>query len=75
MRMIDRASGRLARLVPLASFTRAMLAELGVPPHPKLLWALLRINALHHVLYARHRYPRYGNLAYRLALLVKRWGG
>jgi glycosyltransferase involved in cell wall biosynthesis len=75
MRMIDRLPGRLGRLVPLATFTRAMLTELRVPRHPKLLWALLRINALHHVLYARHRYPRYGNLAYRLALVAKRWGG
>jgi len=75
MKMIDVVhSGRLARLLPLARFTRALLIDLRVPPHPCLLYALLRLNAVHHVMYCRYRYPRYGSLAYRLALGLKRLG-
>jgi glycosyltransferase involved in cell wall biosynthesis len=75
MRLVDMvASGRLARLLPLARFTRALLVDLRVPPHPRVLYALLRINAIHHVLYSRYRYPRYGRLVYRLALGLERLG-
>ena len=66
---------RLARLLPLARFTRALLIDLRVPPHPCLLYALLRLNAVHHVMYCRYRYPRYGHLANRVALGLKRLGG
>jgi glycosyltransferase involved in cell wall biosynthesis len=75
MRMVDAlVSSRLRRILPLAPFTRALLADLGVAPHPRILYALLRINAIHHVLYCRYRYPRYGLLAYRTARILERLG-
>jgi glycosyltransferase involved in cell wall biosynthesis len=75
MQLVDVvASGRLDRLLPLARFTRTLLTELRVPPYPCVLYALLRINAVHHVLYCRYRYPRYGRLAHRLALGFERLG-
>jgi len=75
MRLIEVvAPAGLARLFPLARFTRALLVDLRVPLHPRLLYALLRINAIHHVLYCRYRYPRYGRLAHRLALALERLG-
>ncbi len=74
MRLIDDAPGWVARVLPLTRFTRAVLGDLRIPPHPRLLYALFRLNALHHVLYARYRHPRYGRLAYRLALIAKRLG-
>jgi glycosyltransferase involved in cell wall biosynthesis len=75
MRLVDVvAAGRLARLLPLARFTRTLLIDLRVPPYPCVLYTLLRINAIHHVLYCRYRYPRYGRLAYRLALGLERLG-
>jgi glycosyltransferase involved in cell wall biosynthesis len=75
MRLIEVvAPSGLARLFPLIRFTRALLVDLRVLPHPRLLYALLRINAIHHVLYCRYRYPRYGRLAHRLALALERLG-
>jgi glycosyltransferase involved in cell wall biosynthesis len=72
-RMIDTiATGPLDRLVPLARFTRALLLGLRVPPHPRVLWALLRLNVIHHVMYCQHRYPRYGRLAHRVGARVER---
>jgi glycosyltransferase involved in cell wall biosynthesis len=74
-RMIDTiATGPLDRLLPLARFTRALLFGLRVPPHPRVLWALLRLNVIHHVLYCQYRYPRYGRLAHRVAAGVERLG-
>jgi glycosyltransferase involved in cell wall biosynthesis len=75
MRMIDDlAPNRLARLLPLAPFTRTVLVDLKVAPRPRTLYALLRINAIHHVLYSRYRYPRYGRLLYRVALILEQLG-
>lgn len=75
MRLIEVAApAGLARLFPLSRFTRALLVDLRVPPHPRVLYALLRINAVFHVMYCRYRYPRYGGLAYRLALVLRRLG-
>lgn len=74
-RMIDAiAAGRLDRLLPLARFTRALLGRLGVAPHPRVLWALLRINVIHHVMYCQYRYPRYGHFAHRLGAGLERLG-
>jgi glycosyltransferase involved in cell wall biosynthesis len=64
----------LARLLPLARFTRALLFELRVPPHPRLLAALVRLNVVHHVLYCQYRYPRYGRLAHRVGAALERLG-
>ena len=66
------ASGPLARLLPLARFTRALLGPLGVSWHPRVLCALLRINVIHHVMYCQYRYPRYGRLAYRVGAKLER---
>jgi glycosyltransferase involved in cell wall biosynthesis len=74
MQLIEAASSGLARLVPLARFTRAMLVDLRIPPYWCLLYALIRLNAIHHVMYCRYRYPRYGRLAFRLALGLRRLG-
>jgi len=74
-RMIDTiATGPLDRLLPLARFTRALLFRLRVPPHPRVLWALLRLNVIHHVLYCQYRYPRYGRLAHRVGAGLERLG-
>ena len=74
-RMIDTlADGALDRLLPLGRFTRALLGRLGVPPHPRVLYALLRINVIHHLMYCQYRYPRYGRLAYRLGAGLERLG-
>jgi glycosyltransferase involved in cell wall biosynthesis len=74
-RMIDTiATGRLDRLLPLARFTRALLFRLRVPPHPRVLYALLRLNVIHHVLYCQYRYPRYGRLAHRVGAGLERLG-
>jgi glycosyltransferase involved in cell wall biosynthesis len=74
-RMIDAiAERRLDRLLPLARFTRALLGRLGVAPHPRVLWALLRINVIHHVMYCQYRYPRYGRVAHRLGAGLERLG-
>jgi len=64
----------LARLLPLGRFTRALLLSLRVPPYPRLLGALVRLNVVHHVLYCRHRYPRYGRLAHRVGAGLERLG-
>jgi glycosyltransferase involved in cell wall biosynthesis len=74
-RMIDTiATGPLDRLLPLGRFTRALLFRLRVPPHPRVLWALLRLNVIHHVLYCQYRYPRYGRMAHRVAASLERLG-
>jgi hypothetical protein len=39
-----------------------------------VLWALLRLNVIHHVFYCQYRYPRYGRLAHRVAAGVERVG-
>ncbi|HET7341325.1 MAG TPA: glycosyltransferase [Methylomirabilota bacterium] len=72
-RMIEHAfPGRLARLLPLAPFTRALLLDLRVPPTPATLYALARLNVVYHVMYARHRYPRYGRLVHRVSAALER---
>lgn len=74
--MIDAlAAGPLDRLLPLGRFTVALLGRLRVPPHPRVLYALLRLNVIHHVMYCQNRYPRYGRLAYRLGAGLERLGG
>ena len=75
MRVADAlAPGRLTRFLPLAPFTRAVVVDLGVVPHPRILYALLRINAIHHALHYRYRYPRYGRLVHGVARRL-RWLG
>jgi glycosyltransferase involved in cell wall biosynthesis len=75
MRMIDVvAEGPVTRLLPLARFTRELLGPLRVTPHPRLLWALLRLNVIHHVMYCQYRYPRYGRIAYRVGAGFERLG-
>jgi len=66
------ADGPLARLLPLARFTRALLGPLGASWHPRVLYALLRINVIHHVMYCQYRYPRYGRLAHRVGANLER---
>jgi hypothetical protein len=66
--------GPLTRLLPLARFTWALLGPLGVRPYPSVLWALLRRNAIHHVMYSQYRYPRYGRIAHRPGAAVERLG-
>jgi glycosyltransferase involved in cell wall biosynthesis len=66
--------GRLARLLPLARFTGALLLGFRVPPHPRVLGALLRLNAIHHMLYCQYRYPRYGRLVHRVGARLERLG-
>ncbi|HEX2437838.1 MAG TPA: glycosyltransferase family 2 protein [Methylomirabilota bacterium] len=74
-RMIDMlARGPLERLLPLGRFSHALLGRLRARPHPRLLYALLRINIIHHVMYCQYRYPRYGNLAHRLGAGLERIG-
>jgi glycosyltransferase involved in cell wall biosynthesis len=73
--MIDVLGGSaLARLLPLGRFTRVLLGRLGVRPHPRVLYALLRINVIHHVMYCQYRYPRYGRAAHRLGAGLERLG-
>lgn len=75
MRMIDAvAASPLDRLLPLGRFTVALLGRLRVAPHPRVLYALLRLNLIHHVMYCRYRYPRYGWLAHRLVAGLERLG-
>lgn len=74
-RMIDTlARGPLDRLLPLGRFSRALLGRLRASPHPRLLYALIRINVIHHVMYCQYRYPRYGHLAHRLGAGLERLG-
>jgi glycosyltransferase involved in cell wall biosynthesis len=68
------AGGPLARLLPLAQFTRALLGPLGIRPHPSVLWALVRLNVIHHVMYCQYRYPRYGRIAHRVGAALERLG-
>jgi glycosyltransferase involved in cell wall biosynthesis len=67
-------ASRVARLLPLGRFTRALLLGLRVPPRPRLLVALLRLNVVHHVLYCQYRYPRYGRLVARVGAVLERLG-
>jgi len=72
-RTIDTITGGpLTRLLPLAPFTRALLGPLGVRPHPSVLWALLRLNVIHHVMYCQYRYPRYGRIAHGVGAALER---
>lgn len=68
------AGGPLTRLLPLARFTRALLGPLRIPPHPSVLWALVRLNVIHHVMYSQYRYPRYGRIAHRVGAALERLG-
>jgi glycosyltransferase involved in cell wall biosynthesis len=75
IRMIETlAPGRLDRLLPLRRFTLAVLAYSRVTLHPRVLGALLRLNLVHHLLYCRHRYPRYGRFAYHMGARLKSVG-
>jgi glycosyltransferase involved in cell wall biosynthesis len=67
------AGGSLARLLPLARFTRELLGHLGLRPYPSVLWALLRLNVIHHVMYCQYRYPRYGRTAHRVGSTLERF--
>jgi glycosyltransferase involved in cell wall biosynthesis len=63
------------RLLPLLTFTRAVLfGRLGVPRTPRALLLLLRLNVMLHLMYCRHRYPRYGRLAARVGLRLRHLG-
>ena len=67
--------GRLARLLPLSTFTRTVLfGGLGVPLTPRALLRLLRLNVMFHIMYCRYRYPRYGRLAERIGLRLRHLG-
>lgn len=66
--------GPLTRLLPLARFTWALLGPLGVRPYPSVLRALLRLDAIHHVMYSQYRYPRCGRIAHRTGAAVERLG-
>jgi glycosyltransferase involved in cell wall biosynthesis len=76
MRLVDvMSSGRMASLLPLSTFTRAMLSgRLGVPLSARAVLRLLRLNVMFHIMYARHRYPRYGRLAERVGLRLRHLG-
>jgi len=76
MRLVDVvAQGRLDRLLPLSTFTRAVLfGRLGVPLGARALLRLLRLNVMFHIMYVRHRYPRYGRLAERVGLRLRHLG-
>lgn len=75
-RSIDRAfASAPARLLPLLPFTRALLLDARVPPAPRLLYQLARLNLVYHVTYARYRYPRYGRVAYRVSAGIERAAG
>ena len=63
------------RLLPLLTFTRAVLfGGLGVPRTARALLLLLRLNVMLHVMYCRHRYPRYGRVAERVGLRLRYLG-
>lgn len=76
MELVDvMASGRMAGLLPLGTFTRTLLSgRLRVPLSPRALLRLVRLNAMLHVMYARHRYPRYGRFAERVGLRLRHLG-
>jgi glycosyltransferase involved in cell wall biosynthesis len=76
MRLVDEMSrGRAASLLPLATFTRAILSgRRRVPLSGRALLRLLRLNLMFHIMYARHRYPRYGRLAERVGLRLRHLG-
>ncbi|HEU5197111.1 MAG TPA: glycosyltransferase family 2 protein [Methylomirabilota bacterium] len=76
MRLVDEMSrGRAASLLPLATFTRAILSgRRRVPLSARALFRLLRLNLMFHIMYARHRYPRYGRLAERVGLRLRHLG-
>jgi glycosyltransferase involved in cell wall biosynthesis len=76
MRMIETTvPTRLRRLLPLLTFTRALLFDLRVPPSPRTLYQLFRLNVVYHVMYALYRYPRYGRVVHRLGAALERAGG
>jgi len=66
------AGGPLDRVFPLAPFTRAVLGRFAVSRRPGVLYALLRINVIHHLQYSQYRYPRYGRIACRVSAGVER---
>jgi glycosyltransferase involved in cell wall biosynthesis len=75
MRAIDRAFPTLAgRLLPLVPFTRKLLADQRIPRSAAVLCRLVRLNVIHHVMYCRCRYPRYGRVAHRLGVGLERLG-
>ena len=39
---------------------------------PQVLGALLRLNAIHHLLYCQYRDPRYGRLVHRVGRCLER---
>src|SRR5262249_41743643 len=57
MRLVDViSSGRAASLLPLATFTSAVLSgRRRVPLSARALLRLLRLNVMFHIMYARHR--------------------
>jgi hypothetical protein len=75
LRALDAASPRLARrLLPLAPFTCALLADQRTPRSMAVLYRLFRLNAIYHVTYCQYRYPRYGGLAHWVGSTVERVG-
>lgn len=76
MRLVDvMSSGRVASLLPLSTFTRAVLfGRLGTPLSARALLRLARLNIMFHIMYVRHRYPRYGRLAERLGVRLRHFG-
>jgi glycosyltransferase involved in cell wall biosynthesis len=74
-RMVDEAfAAPLARLFPLLPFSRALMVDVRVPPTPGVLYALLRLNLIHHVRYCEYRYPCYGRVAYRVGAALEKAG-
>jgi glycosyltransferase involved in cell wall biosynthesis len=76
MRLVDvMSSSRVASLLPLATFTRAALAgRRRLPLSGRALLRLARLNVMFHIMYARHRYPRYGRLVERVGLRLRHLG-
>jgi ribosomal protein L30/L7E len=48
--------------------------RLGVPLSARAVLRLLRLNVMFHIMYVRHRYPRYGRLAERVGLRLRHLG-
>ncbi len=72
-RSIDTAfRSQSARLLPLLRFTGDVLFRVRVPPTPRTLFHLARLNVVHHVMYARYRYPRYGRAVHRVTAGIER---
>ena len=49
-----------------------VLFQVRVPPTPRTLYHLARLNVVHHVMYARYRYPRYGRAVHRVTAGIER---